>query len=264
MDAVRETGEQGGVRAGAGAEWDLTRPDGLQDVDGAAPALEVVGDVCWVADDAVGGAHRFDGGHLSIAAHEAAVLDVSAAGDAVTVVALVSRGAPSTGFVAGMWQEHDDDPRRQYGLFTSLPAYGGDQQVCGHVSHDGRPSPGLPYSRDYSASLRRVRLGQWCTVGFTYDGVLVTSFLDGVADARPSYTEPGPPLGQHLSYAKNPYRYPLGLNRLCRSDFTIGGVLLTRGMGNHFRGLIARVLVRPGAATASEMAAIARRWTPQA
>lgn len=206
----------------------------------------------------------FDGSRDGLVIDSAHVgdLHVAARGDRVTVVARVRRHAWGTGFVAGMWQEDDLDPRRQYGLFVGLPTYGGAEQVVGHVSHDGRPSPRLRYSRDYSATARMQAPGAWRVIGFTYDGAEIRSYLDGVSDERARFTERHGPLGEGLSYAKNPYRYPHGLNRRVVSDFTIGAVRLTAGPGNHFAGEIQRLAVWDTALTASEMFEIARAWTP--
>ena len=208
---------------------------------------------------------RFDGVNdfLRIDRDRVGALDIARRGEEVTVVALARRDSLDTGFIAGLWQEHDHDPRRQYGLFLSLPTYGGGQQVVGHVSADGAASDDLPYSRDYSASARMVAPGQWRVVGFTYDGEHITSYLDGVADARPQFTERGAPLGAARSYAKNPYYYPHGLNAETTSEFTVGAVMLTGGMGNFFKGDLARLAVWDSALTAGEMMAVARAWTAQ-
>lgn len=61
----------------------------------------------------------------------------------------------NTGFLGGIWQENNNDPRRQYGLFVDLPVYGGSEQVAGHVSFEGGATTGYPYSRDYSANTTR-------------------------------------------------------------------------------------------------------------
>jgi len=209
----------------------------------------------------VAGALRFDGAtYLIIPADRVGPLHVARRGDRVSVLALVRRRGTRTGFVAGLWQEDDVDPRRQYGLFLSLPVYGGDQRVCGHVSADGRPSPGLPYSRDYAATARRLDVGRWQVAGFSYDGTVVRAYLDGETDDHAEYTEPGPPLGQGLTYAKNPYRYPLGLNRSHVSDFTVGAVRLTAGMGNHFVGDLARLLITPTALDPGTIRELSRAW----
>ncbi|GAA1826968.1 hypothetical protein [Agromyces salentinus] len=249
----------------AHVEWDLRRgPSGLVDLTGHGLRLLGSGAPRWRPDAIAGGAIEFDGRteHLSIDGRRVGPLDAARAGDAVSVFALVRRDTTSTGFVAGMWQEDDDDPRRQYGLFLSLPTYGGADQVAGHVSHDGRASPGLPYSRDYSASARKVAPGSWRVVGFTYDGCRILSFLDGIADRRPRFTEVGPPTGAGLTYSKNPYVSTAGLNRGPTSDFTVGAVRLSRGMGNHLAGAVARLAVWPRALAADEVVELARAWTP--
>ena len=255
------------MTAGAGVEWDFRAGlGGLSDRTGHGLTLSGPHPPRWEPDPVVGGAMVFDGvrDHLRVESSRSGPLDAARFGDEVSVFALVRRDTTSTGFVAGMWQEDDRDPRRQYGLFLSLPTYGGAQQVIGHVSHDGRPSPGLPYSRDYSASARMVAPGTWRVVGFTYDGCHAVSFLDGTADRRPAFTEVGPPLGAGLVYAKNPYRFGHGLNRSARAEFTVGAVRLTTGMGNHLAGAVARLAVWPRALPPAEIVALAASWTPPA
>jgi hypothetical protein len=44
-------------------------------------------------------------------------------------------------------------------LFVSLPHYNGRDQVCGHISKTGKPTPPFPYSIDYSASKQVLRKG---------------------------------------------------------------------------------------------------------
>ena len=231
-------------------DWDF-RDSGapLRDVTGHALELRASG-ARWVGDPEVGGALRFDGvdDFLVIGAADVGPLNAAARGDQVSVIALVRRTSLDTGFIAGMWQEDDTDPRRQYGLFVSLPTYGGAQQAVGHVSANGGPSPGLPYSRDYAASARMIAPDQWRVVGFSFDGAVITAYLDGIADPRPRFREVGPPVGEAREYRKNPYDFPLGLNRRRTSDFTVGAVLLSAGMGNHFAGDIATAPRRLGGA----------------
>lgn len=248
------------------AEWDFRLGPTLTATNAAEFELENAGPSApiWAPDDCVGGGIVFsgDGGHLRVPSDQAGLLDMSEAGE-VTVMALVRRDGLGRGFIAGLWQEHDDDPRRQYGLFIDLPAYGGADQVIGHISHDGRPSPGLPYSRDYAASARMLRPGPWRVVGFRYDGRDATAFLDGIADPRPSFTEVGPPLGRSLTYSKNPYHYAHGLNPGIRSDFTVGAVMLTTGIGNAFVGSIARLAIWSRALDDGAIASQALAWTPR-
>ena len=227
----------------------------LRPGEGTAPS--------WHRDPVTGGSLHFlgDGGHLKIPAARAAALDFGAV-DAVTVLALVCRDGPGTGFIAGLWQEDDEDPRRQYGLFMDLPTYGGGDQVAAHVSATGGPSPELPYSRDYAASARMVRPGAWRVIGMSYDGVEATAFLDGIADPRSDFIEVGPPLGGGLRAAKNPYAFPGGLNRGTRSDFTVGAVQLSSGIGNALRGRIAQLAIWNRALAPEEITACSVDWTP--
>ncbi|MFJ4657432.1 hypothetical protein ACIP5Y_39715 [Nocardia sp. NPDC088792] len=199
---------------------------------------------------------------LGVAVDQIGSLNVGAVGDSVSVLAWIKR-TPSSEchFVAGIWVEDDRAPKRQYGLFVDLPVYGGADRVCGHVSRTGGPSPGLPFSRDYSASARTVSFDRWQLAGFTYDGVCVTSYLDGVADTYRHYTEPPPPLGLGLGYPKNPYRIPEGcglpgLNG-APAEFTVGAVQLSDGPGNHFAGAIGGLAVFDRALTSDQIRLIA-------
>jgi hypothetical protein len=151
-----------------------------------------------------------------------------------------------TGFVGGMWNEYASGGKRQYGLFVSLPHYNGGDQVCGHISYTGKPTPPFPYSIDYSASKQTLEKSQWEFVAFTYDGEFIRSYLNGELKVRePELLKntkgfPGYPEG--ITHSKNPYFYPDGMGNN-GSDFTVGAVLLARGMGNYFRGQIGGLAV---------------------
>lgn len=203
-----------------------------------------------------GTAADFDGysDFLAIDSADVGALNVGRLGDEVTVLAWVRRTSALTAdFIAGMWQEDDADARRQYGLFLDLATYGGDDSVCGHVSLTGEPSPNIPFSRDYSATGRRIALNEWRFVAFTYDGAHAVSYLDGVADYHPDYAEVGAPNGEGLVLDKNPYAFDLGLNKGAVADFTVGAVSLTAGMSNHMTGQIGGVAVFSRALTAAEV-----------
>ena len=204
---------------------------------------------------------RFDGTStfLTLPNADLGNLNISGADAEVTVVAWVKRDDTDVGFLAGIWQEDNNDPRRQYGLFLDLPTYGGSNNVCGHVSWSGGPSPKfagstelLPFSRDYSANRSEVLNGRWHTVAFTYDGTYARSYLDGQFEARPTYTEPGPSTGYGLTYAKNPYLFPEGLGNN-GGNFTVGAVKLTAGMRNHFKGDLGGVAVYDRALNPTEI-----------
>jgi hypothetical protein len=231
---------------------------------GAGALRVVAGAPGRVAEGPFGCAVTFDGvaDALAVPAAEVGPLSVGAAGDEVSVVAWIRREpSDSCHFIAGIWVENDDAPGRQYGLFVDLPLYGGADRVCGHFSRSGGPSPGLPFSRDYSASYRTVPFHEWHVAGFTYDGDRAISFLDGVADSVPGYREPGPPLGAALRYPKNPYRIPDGQGPAGLNDavapFTVGFVDLTSGPGNHFAGAIGGIAVFDRALTSTQMRQLA-------
>ncbi len=231
-----------------------------------AGALRVVGgNPRKTANGPFGHALVFDGRSdaLAVPVDQIGPLNVGASGDEVSVLAWVKRKPSSScHFIAGIWVENDNAPKRQYGLFVDLPAYGGADRACGHISRSGGPSPGLPFSRDYSASHRGVPFHEWHLIGFTYDGEQAISYLDGTSDFFPEYTEPGPPLGIGLTYSKNPYRTPsgqddAGLNNT-PAEFTVGFVELTSGPGNHFAGSIGGVAVFDRALTDNQILGLAQ------
>lgn len=197
------------------------------------------------------------GDYLSIAHSESGILDIAT--NQVTVIGWV-KWQGGTGFVAGKWNEYTNGGKRQYGLFVSLPHYNGRDQVCGHISKKGGPTPPFPYSIDYSASKQIVPKDEWVCVAFTYDGTYIKSYVNGKFEARePELIDhtsgffPDKPEG--IVQVKNPYHYPDGMG-LNKSDFTVGGVQLKSGIGNFFKGHIGGVAVFNRALSETEMA----RW----
>jgi hypothetical protein len=184
--------------------------------------------------------------YLSLANEETGELNINGDGAGVTVIAWIKWEEPRIGFVAGMWNEYANGGKRQYGLFVHLPYYNGRQQVCGHISLKGGPTPPFPYSIDYSASKQAVPRGEWVCIAFSYDGEFIRSYFNGVFEGRePELIRntkgfPGYPDG--LVQSKNPYYYPDGMGNN-GSDFTVGAVELARGMGNFFTGNIGGVAV---------------------
>lgn len=174
----------------------------------------------------------------------------------VTVVAWVKWTGEQTGFVGGMWNEYKDGGKRQYGLFVSLPHYNGKNQVCGHISYTGKPTPPFPFSIDYAASKQEVPAGEWVTVAFTYDGKYIRSFMNGKFEARDpeliDHTKGFEGYADGLKQSKNPYFFPDGIGNN-GSDFTVGAVLLKTGMGNFFKGQIGGLAVFDRALTEDEL-----------
>ena len=132
----------------------------------------------------------------------------------------------------------------------------GQDQVCGHISKTGKPSPPFPYSIDYSASKQKVPKNEWCCATITYDGEYVRSYLNGEFKPREpeliNNTKGFEGYPQGLKQSKNPYHYPNGMGNN-GSDFTVGAVLLKSGMGNFYKGLIGGVAIYDRALTEDEI-----------
>lgn len=197
----------------------------------------------------------FDGtNYLSIPYEETQKLNIKS--NQVTVIAWVKWTGEQTGFVGGMWNEYEDGGKRQYGLFVSLPHYNGKNQVCGHISKTGKPTPPFPYSIDYSASKQEVAPNEWECVAFTYDGTYIRSYLNGMFEEREpeliNHTKGFDGFPEGLIQSKNPYYFPDGMGNN-GSDFTVGAVRLKNGMGNFFKGQIGGLAVFNRALTRDEI-----------
>lgn len=197
--------------------------------------------------------------YLTLAHSQTGSLNIHGDKSEVTVIAWIKWTGDQTGFVGGMWNEYQDGGKRQYGLFISLPHYNGKDQVCGHISRTGKPTPPFPYSIDYSASDQKVPANKWCAVAFTYDGCYIKSYLNGVFEAREpeliSNTKGFDGYPDGLKQSKNPYYFPYGMGNN-GSDFTVGSVLLKSGMGNYFKGQIGGLAVFDRALEENELKAI--------
>jgi hypothetical protein len=240
------------------AYWDFAGDDYLTSQGVERATLRNSGSAMpeLIDDGSVGGrALRFDGDdYLYIPYAETGALNVRSG--SVTVVAWVRWTAEQTGFVAGMWNEYEDGGKRQYGLFVSLPHYNGANQVCGHISRTGKPTPPFPFSIDYSASRQRVPKDEWCVVAFTYDGEYIRSYLNGRFEEREeeliNHTKGFEGYPDGLRQVKNPYYFPDGIGDN-GSDFTVGAVFVANRIGNYFKGDIAAIAIYDRALTAEEV-----------
>lgn len=243
------------------ALWDFKeRPGRVRKAvgPGAFPLKESKGRIVRIKEGPLSGwSAKMDGtNYFNLPNSETGDLNIYGNGIGVTVLAWVKWTGEQTGFVGGMWNEYEEGGKRQYGLFVSLPHYNGRDQVCGHISKTGKPTPPFPYSIDYSASKQIVPPNEWSCVAFTYDGEYIRSYVNGVFEPR----EPelirntsgfeGYPNG--LVQSKNPYYFPDGMGNN-GSDFTVGAVLLRSGMGNFFKGLIGGLAVFDRALTDDEL-----------
>lgn len=149
--------------------------------------------------------------------------------------------------VAGMWNEYG---RRQYCLFLNLGIDYGRDQVGGHISSLGGPTPGDPFCLDAGIGSTAVPLNAWQCCAFTYDGEWVRAYLNGALDPR------GP---------RNPYFYPGGIfdGGEQGSHFTVGAVARPEDVyapwpevpyvGNWFFGQLGGLAVYSRALTDTEL-----------
>lgn len=168
---------------------------------------------------------------LELPRSEVSALDVSGPLAKVSVVSWIVRHAQPDRrceAVAGMWDETRS--KRQYCLFLNLPIRETRDEVGGHVSAAGGPTPPFAWCTEASVGATAVTWNQWHTIGFTYDARQVISYLDGGADIRPN---------------SNPFIHDAGLLSAgtCGSAFTVGAVHNKGAYGNWFAGVVAGVSV---------------------
>jgi len=158
------------------------------------PLVEVGGPVARVEGGAFSGYSAQLNGHqfLKIAYADTGDLNISGPRAQVSmfaVVRLVNLAVSRT--IAGMWSEGkgfaDDSGTRQYALLINMPTYGGPNKLVPHISSEGgvtRRADGstFPWCADYAVSAQDVPTERWCTLGFTYDGVWLSAYVDGVLD----------------------------------------------------------------------------------
>ncbi|MEZ5105636.1 MAG: LamG-like jellyroll fold domain-containing protein [Draconibacterium sp.] len=246
--------------SGLVALWDFKEKEGKSRksvVNSKFPLLEHDGTIPRVKEGPLSGYSAKFGNKafLSLENRKTGDLNIYGANQGVTVLAWV-KWEGNTGFVGGMWNEYQDGGKRQYGLFVSLPHYNGADQVCGHISRTGKPTPPFPYSIDYSASKQKVAKNEWQCIALTYDGEYIKSFLNGEFQEREpeliNHTKGFEGYPDGLIQSKNPYYFPDGMGNN-GSDFTVGAVLLKSGMGNFYRGLIGGLAVFDRALTENEI-----------
>lgn len=233
------------------ALWDFKEPEGqVRKAIGQNefPLIEQNGTLPRISEGPLSGysAQFGNKAYLSLPNAQLGRLNIYGKKQGLTVIAWVKWTGEQTGFVGGIWNEYKDGGKRQYGLFISLPHYNGKNQVCGHISQTGKPTPPFPYSIDYSASKQEVPSNQWVCIAFSYDGKFIKSYLNGIFEQRVpeliNHTKGFEGYPEGLVQSKNPYLYPDGIGNN-GSDFTVGAVLLKTGMGNFFKGEIGGLAV---------------------
>lgn len=245
------------------ALWDFKEESGTARMaigKGDFPLKEMNGEIQRIPEGPLSGfsALMENEAYFSLAHEKTAELNIHGKNQGVTVMAWV-KWEGKTGFVGGMWNEYTDGGKRQYGLFVDLPHYNGASQVCGHISYSGGPTPPFPYSCDYAASKQKLTKGKWYFIAFSYDGKYIKAYLDGVFEERApepiKNTKGFEGLPDGLIHSKNPYLFKDGMGNN-GSDFTVGAVVLSRGMGNFFNGQIGGLAVFDRELTENEISEI--------
>ncbi|SHM91635.1 Concanavalin A-like lectin/glucanases superfamily protein [Cyclobacterium lianum] len=261
QEPIREIAGKNGLVA----LWDFKETAGNERMAiglGSFPLKEMNGPISRIEEGPLSGFSAVfkNEAYMALPYIKSGALNIHGERQGITVMAWV-KWQGKTGFVGGMWNEYTDGGKRQYGLFVDLPHYNGANQVCGHVSASGGPTPPFPYSCDYSASKQELNTGNWHFIAFTYDGQFIKSYLDGEFQERApepiKNTKGFPGLPEGLVHSKNPYFFPHGLGDN-GSDFTVGAVVLKRGMGNFFNGLIGGIAIFDRALEDAEMREIHR------
>lgn len=192
-------------------------------------------------------AARFEEGTwLSVPRKDCPSLNRSGPAGALTVLAWIKRWKrtqPGCEFIAGQWNETHEG--RQYGLFLNIGTWGGRDQICGHVSNTGGPTPGYKYCMDGALGATAVGWDAWHAVAMSYDGHQAMVWLDGLLD---------------LQAGLNPYPYSGGLHDggPLGSDFTVGAVHRSGEMGNYFTGLLGGLAVFGRALSPAEIYGLSR------
>jgi len=197
------------------------------------PLAEVGGPIARVAGGPYSGyAAELDGRqYFRIPYAETGDLNISGPKAQVSMFALVwLRDLEKSRTIAGMWSEgkgrDDDSGTRQYAMLLNMPTYGGPRRLVPHVSSEGgvtRRADGsaFPWCADYAVSRSEVPEERWVTLGFTYDGLYVRAYINGVLDAyEPDperdrrtdryFTQEGPSGGNR---GMNPYYHGRGIFR---------------------------------------------------
>lgn len=235
--------------------WDFQEAAGQERVaKGPHPyrLREGAGAIARVEDGVLGTyAARLERGQwLHIPRSECRALDLHGPKARVTVAAWVKRDGPPSNqceAVAGIWNE--TRRKRQYCLFLNLRIWDSAEQVCGHVSGVGGPTPGHRWCMDAAIGATEVPRGVWECVAFTYDAQEARAYRNGLLDRRAG---------------RNPYPYAEGLFDGGRdgADFTVGAVDRGGEMGNFYTGLLGGLAVYDRALSDDELRRLAAQTSP--
>eukprot|EP00730_Choanoeca_flexa_P010757 TRINITY_DN20940_c0_g1_i1.p1 TRINITY_DN20940_c0_g1~~TRINITY_DN20940_c0_g1_i1.p1 ORF type:complete len:278 (+),score=33.63 TRINITY_DN20940_c0_g1_i1:62-895(+) len=138
--------------------------------------------------------------------------------------------------IAGVWNEYKR--ARQYALFMGLGVCNVAEDVIGHVSAVGGPTPGQKYCTTRACGGTSVPFDEWICVAMTYDGTYAKAYYNGTLD----------PDGKD-----NPYYYDKGLytppTEAAGADFDVGANIVNTTVGgppethNRFAGYMGGLAV---------------------
>ncbi len=170
------------------------------------------------------------GKFLTIPRSECKALNIHGKDAQVTVLAWIKRKPKfpiECEAIAGMWNE--TEKKRQYCLFTNIRLHNSSDQVCGHISGVGGPTPNQKWCTDVSIGKKPIVIDEWTFVAMTYDGKKIYSYHNGELDSS-----------EH-----NPYSYEEGIfsGGGEGSDFTVGAVHRQGEIGNYFIGQLGGLTV---------------------
>ncbi|GEM_PF-291398 len=252
----------------------------------ALPLEEVGGPIARASGGPFSGfSAHLDGSHyFRIPRAKLGALDISGKDARVSMFAVVRLDEMGKwgGTVAGIWSEgkgaNDDTGTRQYAMLFNMPTYGGTRQLTPHISSEGGVSrradgSALPWCVDYAASRSEVPVGEWVTLGFTYDGRFIRAYFNGAMEERAMdpvrdkredryFTSEGPDGGAR---GMNPYYHGRGIFRYDPkvhaaskpggpADFTVGARYAGGSMlGEALKGRIGGLAVFSRALSDEEM-----------
>ena len=250
--------------------------------------LEVGGSIPRVEGGAFSGyAVELDGQHYLRIPHAAlGALDIHGEKAQVSMFVVIylteMRGGAT---VAGIWSEgkgaNDDSGTRQYALLLNMDVYGGPRRLTPHISSEGgvtRRADGtaFPWCADYAVNVSEVPVGQWVTLGFTYDSKYLRAYFNGVMEKRAmdpakdrrsdryftSEAPNGGPRGMNpYFHGRGIFHYDPALHTESKpgggADFTVGACYAAgRKIGNSLKGRIGGLAVFNRALSDQEMKAL--------
>ncbi len=294
LQAAQPTGDPAVVQKTKGlvAFWTFAEPPGearqSSATDEKLPLTEVGGPIERVAGGPFSGySAQLDGKHyFRLPYAETGALNISGKEAQVSMFAVVKLDEMKRGVtIAGIWSEgkgaNDDTGTRQYSMLLNMPTYGGPRQLTPHISAEGgvtRRADGsaFPWCADYAASRSEVPIGEWVTLGFTYDAKYIRAYFNGVLEERKLdaakdkrtdryFTQEGP---DGKDRGMNPYYHGRGIFQYDPklhaqtkpgggADFTVGARYAVGSfLGEAMRGQFGGLAVFDRALTDEEMAAL--------